>query len=76
MGQVTLYVDTETEQRMKTAAKAAGLSTSKWVTQLIVEKTSNEWPEDIKNLAGAWPDFPTAEQLRSEEISDTPRESL
>jgi len=76
MGQVTLYVDAETEQRMKTAAKAAGLSTSKWVTQLIVEKINNEWPEDVKNLAGAWPDFPNAEQLRSGEISDTPRETL
>jgi hypothetical protein len=76
MGQVTLYLDTETEVRMKKAAKAAGISQSRWVTNLIREKLATSWPPSIVRLAGAWADFPTAEELRSGLGEDAPREPL
>jgi hypothetical protein len=74
--QVTLYIDGETRARMKAAAKAAGVSVSRWVADLIRARTRAEWPASVRELAGAWPDFPTLRQLRSTKAPDTPRESL
>ena len=74
MGQVTLYLDMETEARMKEAAKAAGVSQSRWLADLIRERTANEWPPSVAALAGAWADMPTAEELREGSGEDVPRE--
>ncbi len=76
MGQVTLYLDRETETRMKAAAGAAGVSNSRWVGGLIREKTADEWPQSIVELAGAWPDMPSLEEIRSGEGEDVSREPL
>ena len=78
MGQVTLYLDNETEDRMKLAAKAAGISQSRWVADLIREKTATEWPESIVKLVGAWADedFPSLEEIRQGTPPDSPRESF
>jgi hypothetical protein len=76
MGQVTLYLDAETEAKMKAAAKAAGVSQSRWVADVVREKTATRWPESIVRLAGAWADFPTAEEIRVGLGEDVPRENL
>lgn len=76
MGQVTLYLDAETETRMKDASKAAGVSQSRWVADLIRERTATQWPESVVRLAGAWADFPTAEEIRAGLGEDVPREPL
>jgi hypothetical protein len=77
MGQVTLYLDSQTEQRMKAAAKAAGTSQSRWIASLIRETTSREWPPSIAQLAGVWADdFPTLEEIRGVASGDPLREAL
>ena len=76
MGQVTLYLDPETVERMKVAAKAAGVSQSRWVAELIRDKTATEWPASIARLAGAWSDLPSLEELREGLPEDIPREPL
>ncbi len=76
MSQITLYLEEETAQQLKTAAGAAGQSVSKWVADLIRQKIATEWPNNVIDLAGAWPDLQTAEQLRAAEPEDIPRESL
>ncbi len=77
MGQVTIYLDSEIESKMKTAAKASHLSVSKWVAQIIKDKISTEWPQDVVNLAGSWKnDFPTLEEIRSTQTVDSNREEL
>jgi hypothetical protein len=76
MAQVTLYLDAETDARMKAAARAAGVSISQWVARLIREQTRSEWPETVRELAGAWPDFPTLRKLRSPKVADSRRERL
>ncbi|HLX06416.1 MAG TPA: CopG family transcriptional regulator [Thermoanaerobaculia bacterium] len=77
MGQVTLYLDSQTEERMKAAAKAAGTSQSQWVATLIRERTSLEWPPSIVRLAGAWADdFPSLEEIRRGAPDAPPREPL
>jgi len=64
MRQLTIYMDGKTEAEMKAAATAADVSKSKWVARVIHEKAGSEWPEVITRLAGAWPDLPTAEEIR------------
>lgn len=77
MGQVTIYLDSEIEKKMKQAAKSSDLSVSKWVAGLIAEKVRTEWPQDVINLAGAWQDdCPTLGEIRSSVGVDCPREEL
>ena len=52
------------------------ISKSKWVANLIKEKIADEWPESVKNLAGAWADFPSAEEIREGLGEDIKRENL
>ena len=76
MSQITLYFEEETAQQLKVAAGAAGQSVSRWVSDLIREKIATEWPHSVVSLAGAWPDFPTTEGLRSSQPDDCERETL
>jgi hypothetical protein len=76
MGQVTIYLDPETEKKMLNMVKKSGVSKSKWIAKLIKEKTANNWPANVVKLAGAWKDLPTAEQLRKDMGRDVKRESV
>jgi hypothetical protein len=76
VGQVTLYMDDETLGRMRAAAEAAGLSMSAWLSNLVRERTRTEWPRQVAQLAGAWRDLPTAEELRSVQPAEVRREEL
>ena len=77
MGQVTIYLDNETERKLKEAAKSSHISVSKWVAGVIEEKITTKWPEDVVNLPGSWKDdFPTIEEIRSGVDHDSPREGL
>ena len=76
MGQVTIYLDSEVEKKMNNMVKKSGTSKSKWISNLIKEKTASSWPENIVKLAGAWSDLPTAEEIRESYGKDVERESL
>jgi len=76
MGQVTIYLEEEIERKMVDAAKSAHLSKSKWIARLIHEKVANEWPQSVVELAGAWEDFPSIEDIRSNKGKDANRETL
>ncbi len=76
MAQLTLYLDDETESRLKETANSAGMSLSRWVANLIREKIASEWPVSVIELAGAWADLPTAEELRRDVPEDLPRETI
>ena len=77
MGQVTIYLDNDTENKLKKAAKSSHLSVSKWVAGIIEEKITTEWPQDVVKLAGSWKDdFPSIEEIRSSAGHDSPREEL
>jgi len=76
MGQVTIYLDEQTETEMNAAIKASGISKSKWVASIIHEKAGSTWPEIVTQLAGAWPDFPSAEMIRDSSPIDSKRESF
>lgn len=76
MGQVTIYLDAETEARLNAIVKASQSSKSKWIADLIREKAATSWPKNIAELAGAWKDLPTAEEIRKTMGQDAVRESL
>ena len=74
MPQVTLYLDDETAAKLKKAAKQAGVSRSRWLAKLIQQRTATEWPQAVKDLAGAWADLGTAKGLRRPTGRDVRRE--
>ena len=76
MGQVTIYLDSETEKKMSNVIKKTGISKSKWISDLIKQKMTSTWPENIVMLAGAWTDLPTAEDIRKNMAEDADRESI
>ncbi len=76
MGQVTIYLDSETEKKMEKIVTKRRISKSKWIAGLIKEKTVSTWPETVAALAGAWADFPTAEEIRKKAGQDVARERI
>lgn len=56
MGQVTIYLDDESEKALKDAARAAGVPVSRWVADSIRKRARSEWPESVWQLAGTWGD--------------------
>ena len=76
MGQITIYLDAETEKKMRAVTKSMRLSQSKWITTLIKEKIRTDWPGSVIELAGAWNDIPTAEEIRGTEGEDVKREEF
>lgn len=76
MGQVTIYLEDDVEQKMAAAAKAEHVSKSKWVASLIKAKVASEWPESVIQLAGAWKDLSLAEESRARLGKDAEREPL
>ena len=76
MGQVTIYLEDEIENRMTKAAKSAHLSKSKWIAKLIHERVVNEWPQSVVDFAGSWDDFPSIEDVRKNSGIDAKREEF
>ena len=76
MGQVTIYLDDELESRVKSSAKARGMPVSRWIAELISQQAGDDWPAEVRQLAGAWKDFPSAESLRDSGAADIEREEL
>lgn len=76
MGQVTIYLDDESEKRVKAAAKKAGIPVSRWLANLVKDNAHTVWPGSIAALAGAWGDFPDLADLREDESNESQRERL
>lgn len=53
MGKITIYLDDETEKKLQMAISRTSRSKSKWIRDLIREKTTATWPESIMKLSGA-----------------------
>ena len=76
MGQVTIYLDDETEKKMIANARVMKLSKSKWIAGVIQEKLVDQWPDTVRELAGSWDDFPSLDELRAGASTDSERETL
>jgi hypothetical protein len=76
MPQVTIYLDQETERRARREARSARMSLSRWISTILRERTDDKWPPEVLALFGAWPDFPTLEEIRRGQPPDTTRKRL
>ena len=85
MAQIVLTLDDEVLEKVLHQAKAENLSSTSWLDKLIKQrvgmfnqpnKFNSHWSSDVQELAGAWQDFPTLEEIRRSTSQDTPREPL
>ena len=76
MAHLTIYLSNDVERRVRKAAKAARLSTSKWIAEQVTKEVETSWPPEFLALAGAFLEFPSADELRKGYGEDVPRESL
>ncbi len=76
MGQVTIYLDDETEDKARSAASSKGVSLSKWVAERVRQGALSDWPDYVRELAGAWSDLPSAAKLRRPRGRDAKRTRL
>ena len=52
------------------------MSISKWVSTIVIEKTSGQWPDEVLALVGARNHFRSLEEVPAGVGQDTPRESF
>ena len=76
MGQVTIYLNKETEDKLVTSVRAMHVSKSKWVADAIEQKLRDQWPPSVRQLPGSWSDFPSPDEVRHSRDTDVERESL
>jgi hypothetical protein len=76
MGQITIYLDSNSEKILRRSAKQKKLSVSKYVRILVREKNISEWPEEIIDSVGTWSDYPMVTELRAGYGDDMQRNKL
>ena len=76
MSQITLYLDDATQALVEQAAKANGVSKSRWVADIIRTYAAHDWPQDCLALAGRFADFPLREPADLQQTADVPRLSF
>ena len=74
MPRITIHLDDATQALVEQAAKARGLSKSRWVAGIIRKHAAHEWPQDCLALAGRFADFPLRDvDDPSSVFADVPR---
>ena len=76
MAHLTIYLNDDVDRRVRKAAKAANVSVSKWIAERIAKSVETSWPPEFLALAGSFPDFPDAGELRKGYGEDIPGEIL
>jgi hypothetical protein len=62
--------------KLRLSVKAAKTQFTKLLAKLMHRRTAAEWPASVVELAGAWKDLPTAEEIRKGTPRDLPRELI
>ena len=73
MSQVTFNLDKDTQMLVERAARASGMSKSRWVAEIIRKYAAEEWSDDCLKLAGRFADFPLREDSPASPAPDVPR---
>lgn len=76
MAQVTIYIPNDLESQVKDMAASLNISISKFISNILEQKVQNEWSSSSRELAGSWGDFPTLEEIRSNQGQDVEREAF
>ena len=66
MPQLTIYLDEATEQLLRRQLDSSGLSQSRYIEGLIVERARTLWSPELVSVLGTWAnaDFPDIQDLR------------
>lgn len=56
MGQITIYLDENSERKVRMAAESAGMPVSRWVAEAIGAYAQTTWPQSVRDLPGSWDD--------------------
>lgn len=73
MSPITLYLDDATQALLEQAARAHGLSKSRWVAEMIRTYASHGWSQDCLALAGRLADFPLRQDNPATQPADAAR---
>ena len=63
MAHLTIQLDDELAERIHAATEAAGTIPSQWIADAVRQRIQADWPF-VRDVAGEWPDFPSAEEIR------------
>jgi hypothetical protein len=72
MPHITLYLDDATQALVERAAKAHGVSKSRWVADIIRTQAAHDWPPDCLALAGRFADSPLSDKAQAHTAADVP----
>ena len=76
MAQITLYLPDDLEGEARKAAKAEGKSVSRWIADQVMHTLEGAWSQGVLDAAGAFPDYPSLEEIRRTYGADAPRERV
>jgi hypothetical protein len=79
MGQVAIYVNDKTIEKLDRAAKKDGMSRSAWVRMAVEEKLRNRLPESFFETLGTWEDPRDADAILADirtSTRETPRAEI
>ncbi len=76
MAQITIYLPDDIENKARKAAKTKGASVSRWIAEQVVNSLEDSWPQSVLDAAGAFPKFPSVEEIRKGHGKDATRETL
>ena len=76
MAQITIYLPDAIENKARKAAKAKKTSVSRWIADQVVRTLQDTWPRGVLDAAGAFPDFPSLDEIRRGYGKDAPRSSI
>lgn len=70
MEQITIEINNDNLSRLRASAELAGMSESEWISEMIRARTRDEWPKYVRDLAGAWPDFPEVDEIGAYPVAE------
>ncbi len=74
MAQVTIYINSALEEKIKTRAGSLNISLSKLISSVLEQQFSNQWHPDTQHLIGSWQDFPEIESITATPANDVKKE--
>jgi len=76
VAQVTIYLNNSLEAQVKEMASSLNISISKFISNILEDRISNEWQSEIKELAGSWRTFTDLNDIRNSGSEDIKREDF
>jgi len=76
VSQITIELSNDLESQIKTMANSLNISLSTFISTILEQKIQNEWNANTHKLAGAWDDFLSLDEIRSNQGTDAQREEF